>query len=63
MDRFVVDRTVIEYLLSTDSTFDTTLQILAPTLLRSQVLDDLYRSVGSERLTRAEGLQRHDRFG
>ena len=62
MAKYVVDAPVVAHLLRERIDLPEAHRLLAPTLLRSQVLDDLYREVRSGALSEAEGLDRLARF-
>lgn len=62
MTKYVVDAPVVLYLLSEGIDLPGEHQLLAPTLLRSQVLDALYGEVRSGTVSEEEGLDRLARF-
>lgn len=62
MAKYVVDAPVVLHLLREGIDLPKAHQLLAPTLLRSQVLDALYREVHSGAVSEAEGLGRLARF-
>ncbi len=62
MRRFVVDAGVILHLLGEGIDPSEGRRLLAPTLVRSEVLDALYRAVGEGSLTDEQALDRLDRF-
>lgn len=62
MTRYVVDATVVLHLLAEGLDPTSERSLLAPTLVRSQVLDALYRSTRSGDLTVAEARDRLARF-
>ena len=62
MSRYVVDSSVVLHLLSEGAELGDAHQILAPTLIRSEVLEKLYRSVRSGALSERVALDRLARF-
>lgn len=62
MPRYVVDAGVVLHLLEHELDLPVEHQLLAPTLIRSQVLDALYRAVHSGELDEQEGRARLARF-
>jgi len=54
MSRYVIDAEVALHLAGTDARIADEHQLLAPTLLRSQVLSLLYRAVRSGKVTKKE---------
>lgn len=62
MSRYVVDASVMLRLLEEGAETSGGHRLLAPTLLRSEVLEALYRSAREGGLSEAEGLDRLARF-
>lgn len=62
MARHVVDASVVLHLLAEGIGASTEHELLAPTLLRSQVLEALFRAVESGEVAEAVGLDRLGRF-
>ena len=62
MARYVVDTSVVLHMLSEEAQPSTEHKLLAPTLIRSEVLDVLYRSVQRGELSEEIALQRLARF-
>lgn len=62
MTRYVVDASVVLHLLEEGVDISDRNELLAPTLIRSQVLHELYRSVRSGRIPESVGLDRLSRF-
>jgi indolepyruvate ferredoxin oxidoreductase alpha subunit len=62
MSRYVVDASVILHLLAENIELPTGHQLLAPTSVRSEVLDSLYRAVQRGDLPEEVGRQRLARF-
>lgn len=63
MSRLVVDAGVVLYLLGEELTVPAEVQLMAPTLIRSQVLSALYESVQRGEISEDVGLDRLARFG
>ena len=63
MTRFVVDATAVLHLIRNDVPVGTGHELLAPTLLRSQVLSTLHEAVHRGELTATEARTQLDRFG
>ena len=63
MTRFVVDTTAVLHLASEDVQVSPEHELLAPTLLRSQVLSTLHEAVHSGELQAKVARERLDRFG
>jgi indolepyruvate ferredoxin oxidoreductase alpha subunit len=61
--RFVVDTSAVLHLLAEDIVVSDDHQLVAPTLIRSQMLAELYGAVRRGDMTEDEGLDRHERFG
>ena len=62
MGTFVVDPTVVLHWLREGHGLPEQHEVLAPTLLRSQILDTLYRKVHSGQLAEADGLDQLAQF-
>ena len=62
MGKYVVDVSVVLHVLGTNRDLSIDHELLAPTLLRSQVLNSLYADVRSGSLTEEEGQSRLARF-
>lgn len=62
MSKYVVDASVVLHLLREEIALPSSHVLLAPTLLRSQILDELYRSVRGGTLSEDAGLDRLARF-
>lgn len=62
MTRFVIDADVAIHLLSESLDVADEHQLLAPTLIRSEILSSLYTAVRRGELTRTEALDLHERF-
>ncbi len=62
MTKYVVDAGVVLYLLEKNVELPTEHRLLAPTLIRSQVLDQLYRAVHVGEMSEAVGRDRLARF-
>jgi len=62
MAKYVVDAPVVLHLLREGIDLPKSHRLLAPTLLRSQVLDALYREVDAGEISEAEALDRLARF-
>jgi predicted nucleic acid-binding protein len=62
MGKYVVDDGVVLHILSEKLELASQHKLLAPTLIRSQVLDSLYQDVRNARLSEAEGRERLARF-
>ena len=62
MSRYVVDAPVVVRMLDLRLAVPADHQLLAPTLMRSEVLQALYRAVETGALTEAEGLERLSTF-
>lgn len=62
MDRYVIDASVTLHFLRDGTEVPPHRRLVAPTLLRSEVLDALYRAVRSGELSAETGLERLDRF-
>ena len=60
--RYAVDHTVVLHVLHEGIELSTDHMVLAPTLVRSQVLEALYGAVGRGELPREIGLERLGRF-
>ena len=58
MGKYVVDVSVVLHVLGTNRDLSIDHELLAPTLLRSQVLNSLYADVRSGSLTDEEGQSR-----
>ena len=61
--RFVVDAGTLLHLLAEDIEVSNEYQLVAPTLVRSQVLSALYEAVQRGEISEEEGLDRLARFG
>lgn len=62
MSRFVIDVGVVLHLVANDIKVSDEHQLVAPALIRSQVLSTLYGSVLVGEISEHEALERHDRF-
>lgn len=62
MAKYVVDAGVVLHLLEQDAELPTEHKLLASTLIRSQVLDSLYRAVQEGEMSESEGKRRLARF-
>lgn len=62
MPKYVIDASVVVHLLSEGLEPSTDNQILAPTLIRSEVLEALYKAVHRDELPEIVGLDRMARF-
>lgn len=62
MAKYVVDVSVVLYVLAEDLEFSGDHQLLAPTLIRSQVLNQLYQDVQRGELSEDVGRDRLGRF-
>ena len=63
MTRYVVDPSAVLHVLAEGLEVASAHQLLAPTLLRSQVLSQLHAAVGRGELPRGVALERLDRIG
>lgn len=62
MTRFVVDADVVLHLLQEDVTVSDEHQLLAPALIRSEVLATLYSAARSGEMSEADALELNERF-
>lgn len=62
MSRYVVDATVVLHLLREDVAASPSHALISPTLVRSEVLEALYRAVRDGELPEEDGLDRLTRF-
>lgn len=62
MTRFVVDAEVVIHLLTENIEVSDEHELLAPTLIRSELLAELYSAVRRGDMSESEGLELHDRF-
>ncbi len=62
MTRFVVDADVVLHLLNEDMTVSEEHQLVAPTLIRSEVLATLYSAARRGEMSQADALDLNERF-
>ena len=62
MSRYVIDLGAMLHILDSEEHLTTEHMLLAPTLIRSQVLDALYQHVQRDLLSKSEARRRLDRF-
>jgi predicted nucleic acid-binding protein len=62
VNRYVIDASVVLYLLSEEVEVSEEHKLLAPTLIRSQVLSELYKAVRSGEIAESVGHDRLSRF-